>query len=69
MLMLDRAVRAAAAMAGRDHVLPDDVQAVAVPVLAHRLVLSTDAHVRGRDPRNVVRDIVRHVPVPVAEDA
>ncbi len=68
-LMLDRAVRAVAAMAGRDHVLPDDVQEVAVAVLAHRLVLSTDAHVRGRDPRDVVREVVRQVPVPVAEDA
>ena len=69
MLMLDRAVRATAAMAGRDHVLPDDVQDVSVAVLAHRLVLSTDAHVRGRDPRDIVREIVRHVPIPVAEDA
>jgi MoxR-like ATPase len=69
MLMLDRAARALAAMAGRGHVLPDDVQQVAVAVLAHRLVLSTDAHVRGRDPRDVVREVARHVPVPVAEDA
>jgi MoxR-like ATPase len=69
MLMLERAARATAAMAGRDHVLPDDVQDVAVPVLAHRLVLSTDAHVRGRDSRQVVADIVGKVPVPVADDA
>ncbi len=68
MLMLERAARAMAAMRGRDHVLPDDVQEVAVAVLAHRLVLSTDAHVRGRDSRDVVGEIVAKVPVPVAED-
>lgn len=67
MLMLERAVRAHAAMHGRDHVLPDDVQDVAVAVLAHRLVLSTDAHVRGRDSRDVVREIIAKVPVPAAE--
>src|SRR3954447_22882376 len=41
-LQLLRTARAAAALAGRDHVLPDDVQAVAVPVLAHRLLLTPD---------------------------
>jgi MoxR-like ATPase len=68
MLMLERAVRALAAMRGRDHVLPDDVQDVAIAVLAHRLVLSTDAHVRGRDSRDVVREIIAKVPVPAAGD-
>jgi len=68
MLMLERAVRALAAMRGRDHVLPDDVQDVAVVVLAHRLVLSTDAHVRGRDSRDVIREIIAKVPVPAAGD-
>ncbi|MFZ5871864.1 MAG: AAA family ATPase, partial [Actinomycetota bacterium] len=41
-LHLLRAARAAAALAGRDHVLPDDVQHLAVPVLAHRVLLSAD---------------------------
>ena len=69
MLMLERAARATAATRDRDHVLPDDIQDVAVVALAHRLVLSTDAHVRGRDARDVVREIVATVPVPVGEDA
>jgi MoxR-like ATPase len=68
MLMLERVVRALAATRARDHVLPDDVQDVAVAVLAHRLVLSTDAHVRGRDSRDVVREIIAKVPVPAAGD-
>ncbi len=49
-LQLLRAARAAAALAGRDHVLPDDVQALAGPVLAHRLLLTA-----GRDPRPAQR--------------
>ena len=53
---------------GRDHVLPDDVQDVGVAVLAHRLVLSTDAHVRGRDSRDVVREIIAKVAVPATGD-
>jgi MoxR-like ATPase len=68
MLMLEQATRALAAMRGRGHVLPDDLQDIAVPVLAHRLVLSTDAHVRGRDSRDVVREIIAKVPVPAAGD-
>lgn len=68
MLMLEQTVRALAAVRDRDHVLPDDVQDVAVAVLAHRLVLSTDAHVRGRDARDVVREIIAKVPVPAAGD-
>jgi MoxR-like ATPase len=51
-LMLLRAAKAHAMMEGRDHALPDDVQALAHPVLAHRLVLAPDA------PRNGGRDVV-----------
>ena len=51
-LMLLRAAKANAIMDGRDHALPDDVQELAVPVLAHRLVLSAET------PRAMARDIV-----------
>ncbi|MEU2349311.1 AAA family ATPase [Modestobacter sp. NPDC049651] len=63
-LQLLRAARATAALAGRDHVLPDDVQAMAVPVLAHRLLLSPEAALARRDAARVVTDLVASVPVP-----
>jgi len=63
-LQLLRAARAAAALAGRDHVLPDDVQAMAVPVLAHRLLLSPEATLARRDAARVVTDLLAAVPVP-----
>ena len=63
-LHLLRAARASAALAGRDHVLPDDVQALAVPVLAHRLLLSPDAQLARRTVEGVVGDVVEQVPVP-----
>jgi MoxR-like ATPase len=62
-LQLLRAARAAAALAGRDHVLPDDVQAMAVPVLAHRLLLTPDAALARRDTQRVVTDLLATVPV------
>ncbi|MCW2695135.1 MAG: ATPase associated with various cellular 3, partial [Modestobacter sp.] len=63
-LQLLRAARAAAALAGRDHVLPDDVQALAGPVLAHRLLLSPDATLVRRDAQRVVADVLATVAVP-----
>ncbi|MCZ2812962.1 MULTISPECIES: AAA family ATPase [unclassified Modestobacter] len=62
-LQLLRAARATAALAGRDHVLPDDVQAMAVPVLAHRLLLTPDAALARRDAQRVVTDLLATVPV------
>ncbi|WP_409332038.1 AAA family ATPase [Trujillonella humicola] len=63
-LQLLRTARAAAALAGRDHVLPDDVQALAVPVLAHRLLLSADAAAGRRTGEQVVAGLLRTTPVP-----
>ncbi|MDQ3513939.1 MAG: AAA family ATPase [Chloroflexota bacterium] len=68
-LALLHAAQAVAAMAGRDVVLPDDVQAVAGPVLAHRLVLSPGSRLRDLTADRVLADVVREVPVPVEEDA
>jgi MoxR-like ATPase len=63
-LALLHAAQAWAALDGRDFVTPDDVQRLAVPVLAHRVILSRDAGVERRDPDGVVRDLVAGVPVP-----
>ena len=65
-LHLLRASRASAALAGRGHVLPDDVQRLAPSVLAHRLVLSTDAHLSRTTQVDVVTDIVARVPLPAS---
>ena len=63
-LQLLRAARASAALAGRDHVLPDDVQALAAPVLAHRLLLTADATLGRRSAEQVVAELLSGVPVP-----
>jgi MoxR-like ATPase len=68
-LALQRAAKARAAMVGRDYVIPDDVKALSVPVIAHRLVLSADAQLQGTDARTVVGDIVSSVAVPTAKPA
>jgi MoxR-like ATPase len=65
-LALLKTSRARAAMAGRSHVLPDDVKAVAVPCLAHRLLLQPDQWVRGVRADQVVNEIVSQVPAPRA---
>jgi MoxR-like ATPase len=63
-LHLVRAARAHAALQGREYVIPDDVQALAVPVLAHRLITSLEAQMSGRGPDQVVTALVRHVEIP-----
>ena len=65
-IQLLRAAKAAAAMAGRDHVLPDDVQELAVPVLAHRLLASTDARLAGRTVQDTLSAIVTRTRLPVS---
>jgi MoxR-like ATPase len=59
-LMLFRAAKALAALEGRDHVLPDDVQALAPSVLAHRLLLSYE--VDGDQREAVIREAIDRVP-------
>jgi MoxR-like ATPase len=63
-LHLVRAARAQAALAGRDFVVPDDLHAVAIPVLAHRLVLTAEAQAGRRSPAELIRGVVQRVPVP-----
>ncbi|MGH9118534.1 MAG: AAA family ATPase [Acidimicrobiales bacterium] len=60
--------RARAAMAGRDFVTPDDVKGVAVPALAHRLILRPEQWVRGARTDDVVRECLDQVPTPAARD-
>lgn len=61
---LMRASRVAAALARRDYVVPEDVQQLAVPVLAHRVLLTVDAQVARQSNETVVRQIADSVPRP-----
>lgn len=65
-IQLLRAAKSVAAMDGRDHVLPDDVQQLAEPVLAHRLLPSTESRLSGRSTSDIVADIVERTPLPVS---
>jgi MoxR-like ATPase len=67
-LALLKASRAHAALEGRDFVTPEDVKAVAVPALAHRLMLRPELWVQRVRPDDVVREALATVPTPAAED-
>jgi MoxR-like ATPase len=66
-LALARSAQATALLAGRSYVIPDDVRAVAVPVLAHRIRLTARAELHGLTAESVVRAVLEEVPVPVEE--
>jgi len=67
-IMILRAARAMAASEERDFVIPDDVKALAIPVLAHRVIVTADAIMSGRSADVILRELLVDVPVPVAED-
>ncbi|MDP9845114.1 MoxR-like ATPase [Streptosporangium lutulentum] len=66
-LQLVRAARAHAALAGRDYVIPDDLQELCIPVLAHRLLPSVEAQGQRRMPEQIMADLISRVPVPEAQ--
>ncbi len=63
-LALQRVAKARAAAAGRGYVIPDDVKALAVPVLAHRLIVTPEAQLQGISPGDALAEVLRAVPVP-----
>jgi MoxR-like ATPase len=63
-LGLMRAGQALAALRERDYVLPDDIKLLAVPVLAHRLILREEERLRGETPEHFLAEIVSRIPVP-----
>jgi MoxR-like ATPase len=67
-LALLKLARCKAALAGRDFVTPEDVKAVAVPALSHRLMLKPELWVQRVRPEDVVREALDGVPTPAAED-
>ena len=63
-LSLFRASQARAALNGRDHVLPDDVKALAIPVLGHRIIVSPAARLRELSADRIVQEVIYNAPVP-----
>ncbi len=68
-LALFRLGQARAALFGREYVLPDDVKALAGPVLGHRIIVGPAARIKDIEPEQIVQDIVDKVPVPGAQVA
>lgn len=65
-LALMKLSQAKAALSGRDFVLPDDVKGVAIPALAHRLILKPDPWIKGIKTQVIVDKVLSTVPVPKA---
>ncbi len=65
-ITLYKTAQVRAAMDGRDYAIPDDVKALAMSALAHRLIVSPSARIKDVDPRAVVEDVLQSVPVPGA---
>jgi len=63
-LHLARAAKAAAALDGRGYVVPDDIQRLAVPVLAHRLLLTVEAHAAHRSAAEIISVLLTRIRVP-----
>ena len=68
-LYLLKASRAMAASRGRDYVVPDDIKDLAVPVLAHRVLLSPEAQMRGSGAEDVLGALVGRIPIPARQGA
>jgi MoxR-like ATPases len=68
-LYLLRSSRAQAASRGRDYVVPDDIQQLALHVLAHRVILSPEAQMRGATAEDVLGALVERVPIPARGQA
>ncbi len=63
-IALDRCARARAWLEGRDYVLPEDVHAVAIDVLRHRVLLSYEAEAEGITSDQVIAALLQRVPLP-----
>jgi MoxR-like ATPase len=66
-LQLLRAAKAWAALDGREYVIPDDLQRLIPSVFAHRLLLTSDAHIAGRSAEEVLARIVASAPIPTSQ--
>ena len=65
-IALMKAAKALALVNGREYVLPDDIKRLAVPVLAHRMILSTQARMSNQTAENIIEQILDRVDVPIS---
>ena len=63
-LAIFKLARARAVFHGRDFVIPDDVKEVAAPALVHRMIMKSESWVKGTDPRQIVDEVMKTIPVP-----
>src|SRR5881296_2937152 len=63
-LAIFKLARARAVFHSRDYVIPDDVKEVAAPALIHRMIMKAESWVKGSDPRQMIEEILRSIPVP-----
>jgi len=66
-LALFKAAQALAAIRGRDHVIPDDIQTLVPSILTHRLLISPEAELRGRTPHSILDDLLEKVPLEIGK--
>jgi len=64
-LALFKTAQALAAIRGRDHIIPDDIQYLVPAVLTHRLLIAPEAELRGRTPQGVLLDILENIPLEI----
>src|SRR5262249_3560191 len=65
-LYLQYAAQALAAVQGREFVTPDDIKAMTVPVLAHRVILRPEHRTRGTKTQSCLAEILQRIPVPIS---
>ncbi len=66
-LALYKTSQALAAIQNRDHVLPDDIKYLAIPVLSHRLKLKPEAELRGRTSIDIIKQILSETPLKLSD--
>jgi len=66
-LAIFKLARSRAVFHGRDYVIPDDVKEVAAPALVHRMIMKAESWVKGVDPRQIIDEILKTIPVPKAK--
>lgn len=66
-LALSKTAQALAAIRGRDHVIPDDIQYLVPAVLTHRLLIAPEAELRGRTPQGVLLDLLEKTPLEIGK--
>ena len=63
-----KASKAKAFIKNRNYVIPDDVKEMAIPVLAHRLILSPEARIEGKNVEDILKNILKNIIIPVIAD-